>query len=464
VSHVYAFGPFRLDLQNESLSRGSKPIHLTAKAYSVLRLLVEHSERLVPKEEILKLIWPDGFVEPANLTQTVYVLRKALDDRDAKLIETVPGRGYRLAARVERQSLISGAPRSRATPSTQTRAAVHVAWLAGLFLAVGAVGGSDVVANHVPVVSMDPRVQRDYLLGRHYWNERSIPSIKLGLRYFKQALAIDPNNALVHSGLADSYSALAYYSGWDKSRFEMSRAEALKAVALDPQAAEGHASLAFVDSFLGPTYLPEVAREFQRSIALDGRYATAHEWYSWFLFNHGDAKGALVQMARARDLDPTSPIINFALANQLYYLRKYKEASEQWHLGISILPDSEEGYYGAGLSDEQAGDEPRAERELQRALTFAPNDPDVLGALAHVYVRAGQTKKGLALLSRISVMRPAPAYEIALVETALGQQDAAVQWLGVAEKQRDMNLVEFSLDPRMDKLRRNMTRYVARNA
>jgi DNA-binding winged helix-turn-helix (wHTH) protein/Tfp pilus assembly protein PilF len=462
VSHVYAFGPFRLDPQNESLSRGAQQLHLTSKTYSVLRMLVERAERLVTKEEILESVWPDGFVEPANLTQTVYVLRKTLDDRGGKLIETVPNRGYRLAAAVD---VIDPARRWGSTPSSSfARAALHVAWLAALFVAVGAVGGSDLVATPGPAASPDPRVQRDYLLGRHYWNERTMSSIKLGMRYFDQALAIDPNDALAHSGLADSYSALAYYGGWDRKRFFIARAEALKAIALDPQAAEGHASLAFADSFLGPRYQPEVSREFQRSLALDDHYATAHEWYSWFLFNHNDPKDALAQMAQARDSDPLSPIINFALANQLYYLRRYKEASEQWHLGISILPTSEQGYYGAGLSDEQAGDEPRAERELKRALTIAPNDPDVLGALAHVYVRAGQTQKGLALLSRIAVMRPRPAYEIAVVEAALGQQNAAALWLGVAEKEGDQNMAVFGLDPRMDKLRHTLGRYVASNA
>jgi DNA-binding winged helix-turn-helix (wHTH) protein/Tfp pilus assembly protein PilF len=467
VSHVYAFGPFRLDPQNESLSRGAQPIHLTSKAYSVLRMLVERGDRLVTKDEILESVWPDGFVEPANLTQTIYVLRKALDDRGGKLIETVPNRGYRLALPVTLDIVALPARRANALRSSHARTALHVAWLAALFLAVGAVGGSDLTATRMQAISTDPRVQRDYVLGRHYWNERTISSIQLGMHYFKQALALAPSNARAHSGLADSYSALAYYAPWSplrKQRLELSRAEAQKAIALDPQAAEGHASLAFADSLIGPTHMLESAREYQRALALDDHYATAHEWYSWFLFRTGDEKGALRQMAQARDLDPLSPVINFALANQLYYTHRYKESTEQWQLAISIFPNSTQGYYGAGLSEEQLGDERRAEQEFQRALTMDPNDPEILGALAHVYVRAGQTQKALALLARMSAMHPKPAYEIALVEAALGQQVEAVQWLAVAQSQHDENMAEFDLDPRMDKLRHNLTRYIANNA
>lgn len=464
MSHVYAFGPFRLDPQNESLRRGSQQIHLTSKAFAVLRLLIERAGQLVTKAEILAAVWPDGFIEPANLTQTIYLLRKALDDHGGNVIETVPGRGYRVPAAVESVPQTSALPLQAA--SSSGKALTHIAWVAALLLAVGAIGGSDFTATHHPPTG-DPRMQRDYVLGRHYWNERTIAGINAGLRYFKEALAIDPHSALVHSGLADSYSALAYYLPWSaqrQNRLQMARAEALKAIALDPEAAEGHASLAFVDEFLGPSFRPEVRREFQRSLALDDRYATAHEWYSWFLFRWGDQKGALREMARARDLDPLSPVINFALGNQLYYTRHYKEASEQWQLAIAILPTSIQGYYGAGLSDEQMGDERRAEQELLRALTIAPNDPDLLGALAHVYVQAGQTQKALALLNRLSAMRPAPAYEIAVIKTALGQQLAALQWLAVAKHQHDENMAEFDIDPRMDKLRHKIMRYMADNA
>ena len=101
MGHVYEFGQFRLHETAGKLTRGDDELHLTAKGFATLLHLVERAGTLVPKDELLDRIWPDGFVEPANLTQTIYVLRKTLDDADAQIIETVPGRGYRFAPSVQ---------------------------------------------------------------------------------------------------------------------------------------------------------------------------------------------------------------------------------------------------------------------------------------------------------------------------------------------------------------------------
>jgi len=80
MGHVYEFGQFRLHETAGKLTRGDDELHLTAKGFATLLHLVERAGTLVPKDELLDRIWPDGFVEPANLTQTIYVLRKTLDD------------------------------------------------------------------------------------------------------------------------------------------------------------------------------------------------------------------------------------------------------------------------------------------------------------------------------------------------------------------------------------------------
>ncbi len=456
MGQVFDFGAFRLDSRSAALSRDGQEIHLTAKSYATLLLLVEHAGSLVSKDEILAKIWPEGFVEPANLTQTIYVLRKALGDAEGRLIETVPSRGYRFTSSVRCSSPPNGNPSWQTGPWSRARR-LRFFWPVAVFSIVLIAVGLHASAPTQGSATISAQAQRDYLLGRHYWSQRSIPSLHLALHYFKSALAVDPTYAQAYSGVADCYSALGYYEPYSAkvySYYALARTAALHAIALDPNAAEAHASLAFVDELLGPTYKAEVAQEFQRSLALDGRYATAHEWYSWFLFNHGKLQDALEQMAQARNLDPLSPVINFALGNQLYFNRRYKEASEQWQLTISIEPDSVQSYYGAGLADEELGQEQRAEREFKHALSLAPNDPDVMGALAHTYVRAREPEPAQKLLARIAKMKPAPAYEIALVKNALGQEDQAVKWLAVAKLQHDSNLMEIDIDPRMDNLRR----------
>ena len=103
-SEIYEFGPFRLDKGEGLLSRGSERVALTPKAFETLVALVERSGRLVEKDELMQIIWPDSFVEEANLTNNIWTLRKALGEVSPgqPFIETVPKRGYRFKADVRR--------------------------------------------------------------------------------------------------------------------------------------------------------------------------------------------------------------------------------------------------------------------------------------------------------------------------------------------------------------------------
>src|ERR1700722_989696 len=104
VKHLYEFGPFQLDPPERLLLCDGQPVPMPPKAFDLLVVLVERSGHLVEKEELLKAVWRDSFVEEGNLSVTVSVLRKALnDDRGMhKYIETVSKRGYRFVADVRR--------------------------------------------------------------------------------------------------------------------------------------------------------------------------------------------------------------------------------------------------------------------------------------------------------------------------------------------------------------------------
>src|SRR5713101_7538940 len=116
---LYEFGPFRLEPAERVLEREGAAVPLAPKAFDLLLVLVERHGHLVEKDELLKLVWPDTFVEETNLTYNISVLRKALGDGTdgAKLIETVPKRGYRFAAPVsEKPRETAGvAPDSKST-------------------------------------------------------------------------------------------------------------------------------------------------------------------------------------------------------------------------------------------------------------------------------------------------------------------------------------------------------------
>jgi Tol biopolymer transport system component/DNA-binding winged helix-turn-helix (wHTH) protein len=101
--HGFEFDIFFLDTKEKVLYRDGKPLSLTPKAFQLLLFLVENHGHLVGKDEMLRTIWENSFVEEANIAFTIWLLRKTLDDhkQNPRFIETVPKRGYRFIAEVE---------------------------------------------------------------------------------------------------------------------------------------------------------------------------------------------------------------------------------------------------------------------------------------------------------------------------------------------------------------------------
>lgn len=114
----FEFGPYRLDVPTRRLLRGDEPVPLTPKAFDILLALIERRDRVVDKAELMGLVWPESFVEDANLTQTIFVLRKTLgaDASGAHYIETVPRRGYRFAVDVRGAGVDPEAPVAAPAP------------------------------------------------------------------------------------------------------------------------------------------------------------------------------------------------------------------------------------------------------------------------------------------------------------------------------------------------------------
>jgi len=113
----YEFGPFRLDPEQHLLMRGDELVALPPKAFETLVLLVENGGRVLQKKELMEALWPDSFVEESNLTQNIFLLRKALGEESGEYIKTVPRIGYRFVAGVsevldESEALV-GASHSR---------------------------------------------------------------------------------------------------------------------------------------------------------------------------------------------------------------------------------------------------------------------------------------------------------------------------------------------------------------
>jgi Tfp pilus assembly protein PilF len=221
-----------------------------------------------------------------------------------------------------------------------------------------------------------------YLKGRFYWNKRTPESLNQALEAFSQAIAHDPNYSDAYVGLADSYNLLREFSVMPGNEaYFKAFAAAKKAVELDPQSSEAHASLAFV-TFFGMWDAADAEKEFRRAIELDPNNVKAHHWYATFLNALGRHDEALTEIDRARELAPDSS---------------------------SILADKGELLWGAGHHDQG----------LQLLKQLEAAEPDFISP--HVYLRLAYFETG-----------DYPNYFVELKKDALLTRDAALSSVSAA--------------------------------
>src|SRR4051812_15506380 len=188
--------------------------------------------------------------------------------------------------------------------------------------------------------AVDPAAYESYLKGRYFWNKRTADGLSTALAYFNQAIEQDPSYAPAYSGLADTYALLGdwqYAVMTPGEALPKAKAAAMHAIALDPTLGEGHNSLAFcLDGF--DWNFGEAGKEFERALALNPGYATAHHWYAWHLALLRRYDDALVEMRKAVNLDPLSLVINADLAELLGLAGAYDEAIQQSRKTLELDP------------------------------------------------------------------------------------------------------------------------------
>ena len=157
-----------------------------------------------------------------------------------------------------------------------------------------------------PPRRVSPEAEDFYLKGRYYWNQRTPESLNQAVDYFTQAIVRDPGYADAYVGLADCYNLLREFGAMPpKEAYPRAQAAAQKAVELNPDSAEAHASLAFAD-FWGFIRVDDAELEFKRALALEPRNAHIHHWHATFLAELGQFEHALAEIDTAQKLDPSS--------------------------------------------------------------------------------------------------------------------------------------------------------------
>src|SRR6267143_491356 len=180
-----------------------------------------------------------------------------------------------------------------------------------------------------------PRAYDAYLRGRYLWSQRNAEAITKAAGYFQQALREDPAFAPAYSGLSD-----CYLIGWGaKLDLPLAEGYARKALSLQPDLAEGHASLGMADLF--QYKMADADKELRQALELNPNYAMAHHFYGDYLLAVGRPADALAENDRARQLDPFSIPINTMRTMILTGLRQYDQALGQAERAGEISPQSE---------------------------------------------------------------------------------------------------------------------------
>ncbi|MDP9110968.1 MAG: winged helix-turn-helix domain-containing protein, partial [Candidatus Eremiobacteraeota bacterium] len=389
---LYEFGPFQLDAERLLLLHAGDPIALGPKVVETLLALIEHPSDVLAKNALLDRIWPDGFVEEANLAQNIYVLRKTLRCHwDVDAIETVPRRGYRFVAPVctveHKPSVVASARAPEPVRFSLPRP--FVAGVAGLaFLAVSMIAGLSYGSSHrtqAPVLSNGGA--RLYAIGRYYWNLRTRDGIKKSLVYFSKVIDTDPRDARGYAALAESNALMADYKyGSMAPKVYMNRASAYarKALSLDEASAEAHAALGLIDLDRNQTL--DAIAQLQRAIAADPSYGAAHEWYGIALLNRNRLHDAVRELRLAADLDPLSVATTAWLGSAAYLDHHFDDAIAYSRQALDLSPQRADLYAIIGEAYEAQGNYPRAIEAYSRYANHS-GDSRYEGAalLAHAY-------------------------------------------------------------------------------
>jgi TolB-like protein/Flp pilus assembly protein TadD len=310
------------------------------------------------------------------------------------------------------------------------------------------------------IATADPVAYQAYLKGRYYWNRRTTENLQKAIEQFKLATDRDPNYALAFVGLADCYAVLNEYAGTPSSEtIPQSRSYAERALSLDNQLAEPHATLGQVSN--QAWQYAEAEREYKRAIELNPNYPTGYHWYSILLKDLGRIDEASKMINRAHELDPLSSVISVNVS-RMYQIQNNHEASIENSLKIIELdPNFGPAYQYLGLSYLKQGRSAEAITALKKAVELTGESSIALGDLGYVYAATGKRTEALTIIGKLEdkyERKQAIGQYIAPIYLGLGEKDRAFEWLEKDFQARDGKLPEIRWQLQFDALR-NDARY-----
>jgi TolB-like protein/DNA-binding winged helix-turn-helix (wHTH) protein/tetratricopeptide (TPR) repeat protein len=306
--------------------------------------------------------------------------------------------------------------------------------------------------HETPVRQLVPEAHDAYLQGRYHANKQTQKEMETALQYYRAALAKDPNYAPAYAAMAECYDYLAVYYWKPRDALPQAKAAAIKAVELDDSLADGHA-------VLGIVYLefdfdwPAAEREIRRALELNPS-SDAHLYYAEYLASLGRADEALMEIERARSVDPFSLRVMSEGVFWEFIAHKYDLAIEAGRASLASEPNDAPLYSYLGLV--YATQKRYAEAlELAQTARRMDESPLIAAMVAYTYAAAGHRADAERMLSEISEEvkeQYSCSYEVGAAYTALSEVNEAFRWLDKAYEERSTCMVALKQDPRFDDL------------
>ena len=294
-----------------------------------------------------------------------------------------------------------------------------------------------------------------YLKGRYFVYKHSVEGFQKGLRLFEEAVDLDPGYGLPWVGIGDAYTSLSGLYLPPHEAMPKAKAAAQRALSIDDNLAEAHATLAYVQSQYEWQW-EAAEKSYRRAIYLNPSYAWAHMNYSIFLMEQGRTEESIAEASEAKRVDPLTAWMGANLAWMYYFARRPDEAIRQCRTILDLEPNSVVAHNSLGLAYTQKRMFEQAIAEYRASQVLTPGQRDGTEQLAYVYAVSGkieQARRVLESFPALSRQRYIDPYSIGLIYVGLNEVDKAFEQFEKAYQNRSEALLTLKVDPWLDSIR-----------
>ena len=290
---------------------------------------------------------------------------------------------------------------------------------------------------------------QEYLKGRFYWNKRSAENLRKALAHFEKAIEIEPLYALAYTGIAAVYETLPLLDEVPPQQaFPRAKAAILRALEIEPDLAEAHTSLALcLMNYDWNWQGAEVS--FKKAIELNDNYAAGHQIYATFLLRTGRFADAIIELEKARRLDPLSPVINTWLAEAFSYLGEYEASILLHQETLKFSPDYFLAYYHLTLTYLLNDQLDEALKTSEIAIRLSDDISLMRVSSVFLQIVAGNRAEAEQTLDSLIAARRrkyVSAVNIASCFAAFKNRDETLRWLETGVREKDPNLTWIKID------------------